>query len=165
MADATPEQEGLNEDTVAFLDIRNPVRTTLSDTMQPPTDGDDCELTHNDKFAALNPAPYQGEQAEGGWPSADNLYEQQQQQYKGEVGEDAEQPVMGDIAVGQLQIDTLEAYRRTTLHRRQRRCHLIAAWTASLANEPQSQSELQSLMLNKNVGQYADAGDANDEVA
>lgn len=114
----------------------------------------DCELTPggcsslNAAFAEL-PSETDVEQEEdgNGWPNSDGLYSDVMTTLKSK-----DQMVMPDAIVQQRQINTLESYRRMLLHKKQRRCHLLAAFAKYWESETQSQTELQQLMLNQKVG-------------
>lgn len=90
---------------------------------------------------------------ENGWPNCEDLYEDNDATFK------SQSRTMEENIAQQRQINTLESYRKMLLHKKQKRCELFASFGACLANESQSQSELEQLLLNKRVGTSGSGGD------
>ena len=110
-----------------------------------------CEVIHNGYFTLVNPGVYQTNQATYGWPPANELI-------KGLLDSLAStdaRPSYDEIIRKQLQVNTLESFRRTLLHQRQRRKHLLRHQQQTFLAEKQAQTELQALLQNTKVGQTA----------
>lgn len=84
-----------------------------------------------------------------GWPNSDALYERLK-----EATLNPEDPDNFGRAQIQLmrQVNVMESYRKMLLHKKQRLCHYVAAWCECMKNEPQSQEELEELMLHQPIG-------------
>jgi hypothetical protein len=163
--------ESLHQDTIDFLAKRNEERSALAGIFTEPEEDEEdpapvvegpvvggcnpevggcAEL--NNRFAAYPlDEGVENSTAENGWPASDGLY--------ADVMTDLKDPkkFMSDIIPHERQINTLESYRRMLLHKKERKCHLIAAYSAYWAKEALSQQELEQLLLNKIVGQEGNA--------
>lgn len=156
------EEVSLHPDTVSFLEKRNSARNRQAEafagevaTPEPETPEENpgeaacvveaggC-INQTNKFNSV-PSEEDPEYTEELWPTCDDLYSQVLESFAN-----------GDAAkltrLDQRQINIIESYRRMLLHKKQRRCQLLAAHVAQMRHEPQSQGEVERLLLNQQVG-------------
>jgi hypothetical protein len=108
----------------------------------------------NDAFIPLPDAspeyqegvPAEGEQPAQAWPMSPTLYAALALAF-------TEQKAVSAIIPLQLQLNTLESYRRMLLHKKWRRCHHLVAMAENLRPEVQAEKELQELLLGQQIGQ------------
>ena len=171
----------LHDDTLAFLERRNAFRDALAEALltrpeepeepdepedpeepEEPGEGGEGVCTVPGRVGAdgkpdtsCNPfaAIAQIEAIEcfrdaTGWPNCDQLYQDLMESLRSENPAET-----AEIQIPlQLQVNVMESYRKMLLHKKQRLCHHLSAWCACLRREAQSQSELESLMLNRPIG-------------
>ena len=157
----------LHDDTTAFLEARDALRTQLAaalrgetagtpaeqlqpgvtqygvaDICEPEPRGGVCEIGAFPRFECLRDAK--------GWPNTDALYETLY-----EAVSNASSPDNSAASQIQLmrQVNLMESYRKMLLHKKQGVGQYMAAWCACLAKEPQSLEELRMLLLNQAIGQ------------
>jgi hypothetical protein len=166
------DEVSLHSDTVDWLEKRNAQRAALQGAFgageaeeeaaeaEAPAAAAGCVVEKggcpdlNGQFTAYPPDDdIEQETAEKGWPECDGLYGDTNSNLKKK-----DELVMPEVIVQERQINTLESYRRMLLHKKQRKCHLLAAYAEYWEAEGRSQSELEELMLNKRVGVQGNAG-------
>ena len=86
---------------------------------------------------------------EDGWPDSDGLYERLKEATLNE--DDPDNSAFAQIQL-MRQANVLESYRKMLLHKKQRLCHYLAGWCECMKKEPQSQEELEKLMLYEPIG-------------
>jgi hypothetical protein len=165
-------QDTLHADTVVWLESRNtyrdeyvsawvgpafyPVGPTVAGFPDQQDTPWQCEVTYNNGFTTIDPGFYVNKNsgsAVTAWPTADGVTKEL---IDGLSAAGQEPIVLEKAAKWQLQINGLEAFRRTLLNQRQRRKQLITAYRARWDMETQSQTELEAALQNAKLGQKAE---------
>jgi len=113
-----------------------------------------CQVVHNNFFSLILPGMYQEDQSTYGWPPTADLTKKTLD-LLASPAEDSKRPAYSELIRRQLQINTLESFRRTLLSQRQRKKHLIRHQQQAFLAEPQAKAELEALLQNIRVGQTA----------
>jgi len=157
---AAEEEQGLIDQVIDFFfgppdpdkEAPGPAAAAVEECKVPPREGTPC----NKPDAACDPLrrldsvePIECFRDENGWPNSDGLYERIREATVNADDED-------NNAFAQIQLmrqaNVMESYRKMLLHKKQRLCHYMASWCECLKNEPQSQAEMEQLMLNEPIG-------------
>jgi hypothetical protein len=88
-----------------------------------------------------------------GWPNSDKLYEDHRLALdRMATGSQLSDDDMTKILIYQRQVNVMESYRKMLLHKKQQACHFLSSWCECMKSEPQSQAQLNALLLNDPVG-------------